>query len=282
MKKWVCTVCGYIHEGDEPPETCPVCGADKSMFEELIEAAEAAPTAPEAPRPDPKAAAAAPSAAGRWECTVCGTLDGGDAPPAECPVCGADRSLFRSIGGPALEPSQSGSPVPAAPSLKPRPASGPKGVDLGPEPESFWPRLHHRIIAQILKHHAHPLSVHIPNGVIPFSFIFILLAAASGCRALEIAAQCNMIFVVLAMPLVLYTGYIEWQKRYKGFPSNRFILKILCAAVVAICAVAVVVWWWIDPAVVHNTPGSFILVNFLMLAAAVVAGLIGGKLVFKD
>lgn len=31
MKKFVCTVCGYIHEGNTPPEICPVCkvGADK-------------------------------------------------------------------------------------------------------------------------------------------------------------------------------------------------------------------------------------------------------------
>ncbi|MDR0879443.1 MAG: NADH peroxidase, partial [Clostridioides sp.] len=31
MKKFVCTVCGYIHEGEFPPEVCPVCkvGADK-------------------------------------------------------------------------------------------------------------------------------------------------------------------------------------------------------------------------------------------------------------
>lgn len=29
--KWVCTVCGYIHEGAEAPKECPVChvGADK-------------------------------------------------------------------------------------------------------------------------------------------------------------------------------------------------------------------------------------------------------------
>ncbi|MDD2936502.1 MAG: FAD-binding protein [Candidatus Methanomethylophilaceae archaeon] len=33
MKKWRCTVCGYIHEGDEPPETCPQCGAPKEKFE---------------------------------------------------------------------------------------------------------------------------------------------------------------------------------------------------------------------------------------------------------
>ncbi len=32
MKKWKCTVCGYIHVGDEPPEICPVCKADKSKF----------------------------------------------------------------------------------------------------------------------------------------------------------------------------------------------------------------------------------------------------------
>ena len=31
MKKWVCSVCGYVHEGDVPPSECPVChvGADK-------------------------------------------------------------------------------------------------------------------------------------------------------------------------------------------------------------------------------------------------------------
>ena len=31
MAKYVCSVCGYIHEGDEPPVECPVChvGADK-------------------------------------------------------------------------------------------------------------------------------------------------------------------------------------------------------------------------------------------------------------
>lgn len=34
MKKWKCRVCGYIHEGDTPPETCPKCGAPRSQFED--------------------------------------------------------------------------------------------------------------------------------------------------------------------------------------------------------------------------------------------------------
>ncbi len=37
MKKFVCVICGYIHEGNEPPEICPVCKADKSKFEEMKE-----------------------------------------------------------------------------------------------------------------------------------------------------------------------------------------------------------------------------------------------------
>ncbi len=32
MKKWVCPICGYVHEGDTPPEACPVCKCPGSKF----------------------------------------------------------------------------------------------------------------------------------------------------------------------------------------------------------------------------------------------------------
>lgn len=31
-QKWKCTVCGHLHEGAQPPESCPVCGADRAKF----------------------------------------------------------------------------------------------------------------------------------------------------------------------------------------------------------------------------------------------------------
>ena len=33
MKKFVCSICGYVHEGDAAPQLCPICkvGADKFM-----------------------------------------------------------------------------------------------------------------------------------------------------------------------------------------------------------------------------------------------------------
>ena len=34
MAKFVCTVCGYVYEGDSAPEKCPVCGVGADKFVE--------------------------------------------------------------------------------------------------------------------------------------------------------------------------------------------------------------------------------------------------------
>ena len=36
-KKFICTVCGYVHEGEAAPEKCPQCGVPASKFKELDE-----------------------------------------------------------------------------------------------------------------------------------------------------------------------------------------------------------------------------------------------------
>jgi rubrerythrin len=37
MKKFICAICGYIHEGTEAPEKCPQCKAPKEKFSEKVE-----------------------------------------------------------------------------------------------------------------------------------------------------------------------------------------------------------------------------------------------------
>ena len=37
MAKWICTVCGYIHEGEQPPENCPVCKQPAEKFKKAEE-----------------------------------------------------------------------------------------------------------------------------------------------------------------------------------------------------------------------------------------------------
>ena len=36
-KKFVCSVCGYVHEGNEAPEKCPLCKVSKDKFNEVVE-----------------------------------------------------------------------------------------------------------------------------------------------------------------------------------------------------------------------------------------------------
>lgn len=76
MKKWKCTVCGQVFEGDAPPVPCPICNAGEEAFE-----------------------AVASAETGRWKCTVCGQIFEGAVPPAPCPICNAGEEAFEPVGG---------------------------------------------------------------------------------------------------------------------------------------------------------------------------------------
>ena len=43
MAKFVCKVCGYIHEGDSAPERCPQCKVPADKFEKVEEKIETQP-----------------------------------------------------------------------------------------------------------------------------------------------------------------------------------------------------------------------------------------------
>lgn len=205
MKKWKCTVCGYVHEGPEPPENCPVCGADKSKFVEL--------PAEEASASTGRAAATAGSTA----------------------AAASDAGVYASV------------------------------------------------THLMAKHHAHPIAVHIPNGLLPVSVLFIFGASLFNFPALAQAAYFNLVVVVLAMPLVLFSGYVDWQKRFGGEMTRFFRIKMICGAIVFVTALVLVIWQTVDSGVATSTGLyrlKFMLLNLIMLASAGTAGHLGGKLVF--
>ncbi len=219
MKKWKCTVCGYIHEGEEPPEKCPVCGADKSKFIELPDEGESKKET--AAQPDTPAAS-----------------ESGEAEPRE-----NNASVSKTE------------------------------------------RKEDKLSGMIVKHHAHPMTVHVPNGVLPVTVLFVLIALLFGCPTLETAAICNMVIVLLAMPAVLYTGYKNWQYKYKGARTDLFFTKILCGTLVTVLTIFLLMWWIIDPDVAGSGGAAgwiFLLLHLFLLLFAVIAGLMGGRLVFKD
>ena len=75
-RRWLCTVCKYIHEGDAPPDICPVCNAPWSKF--IPHTGEEAPA----------------EKIERWRCAVCNHISSGREPPQTCPVCGSGREKF--------------------------------------------------------------------------------------------------------------------------------------------------------------------------------------------
>lgn len=209
----------------------------------------------------------------QWQCTVCGYIHKGDEPPEKCPVCGADRSKFIE-----LDSSETGK------GTTDQKYSEEEKIESKPIAAASISTFD-RIFDLMVKHHVHPVSVHVPNGILPASVLFIVLAALFNCSGLSQAAFYNLVFVVFTMPLVLLSGYLEWQKKYGGELTSLFIIKMICAAVVILTAVALVVWFMIDSKVATEPlyrKWPFLFVNFVMLAAAGTAGFFGGKLVFKD
>ena len=137
------------------------------------------------------------------------------------------------------------------------------------------------ITALILNLHLHPITVHTPNGVIPLAIVFLVLALVLGFSGFEKAAFYNLVFVLLTMPAVMYTGYVEWQNRYKGAKTKIFGIKIGASIVVLTTLIAMVVWRLIDPEVAMSAGRwTYLGIGLVSVAAAGLAGHMGGKLVF--
>ena len=222
MKKWECTVCGYIHEGDEPPDECPLCAADKSKFVEV-------------------------------EPTEDGT--------AEELVTPLEQSGTTAA-----------TPEPTAATVSPLEA-----------PPSGLAAIHATVTELILRFHLHPIAVHTPNGIVPMAFLFLLITALLGYPVFETAALYSLVFVLIAMPAVLFTGYTVWQKRYRGAMTSLFKMKIGASAVSVLVLLILVVWRVARPDVVAEPSGGRWLYMFLalvLLGAVGLAGHLGGKLVF--
>jgi len=199
----------------------------------------------------------------KWECTICGYIHEGDEPPKECPVCGAGPEYFKEIiekEGETLTEQ----------------VVQPDGDEAGGKQEKAG-----GLAALVMKHHLHPIAVHTPNGVLPLAVVFLFVALVLGGSSFEKASFYSLVFVLLSMPAVIMTGYIAWQKRYKGARTKIFGIKIGATIVVCATLLAMVVWRIVDPEVATSAGRwTYFLISVVSVAAAGLAGHMGGKLVF--
>lgn len=261
MKYWRCTVCGYVHQGDEPPDTCPVCGADKSEFVEISEQ-----EARDKPGPRPKGEKAPEAGEAEKAPPAGGKPPSRDVDKGEARKAGTDKTPAST--GKASPATAAGTSSAASPARDKAGKMGRTLYDLASR--------------QMIRHHAHPIFVHVPNGVGPITFVMVLLALATGSEALARAVFFNTVFVMLTMPLVLFSGWLDWKEKYGSVLTRVFLIKMICGGVVMVLALALVIWMLAAPGVVlaAQTRAGFLAVYALMLGAVVVAGYFGGKLVF--
>ncbi len=273
MAKWKCSVCGYETSSNEAPDECPVCGAEKSKFNNID------PPSRKAPSPGSTEA----GAQNQWKCLVCGYVHTGSEPPNKCPVCGADRSQFVQVE------------IDAAP----KQAKPPKAIPTQDQSveqaarilsQQSMTRTGHSIFQLsarmefITRLHGHPIAVHIPNGVLPLSFLFTLIAVAFQSEAFATAAAYNIAFVCLSMPIVVITGFIDWYNRFNARWAKMFSIKLICGIVVGILSLIIALMWFIQPAIYQEFSARlmiFLILNVFNLITAAVAGYYGGKLVFN-
>ncbi len=202
-----------------------------------------------------------------WQCSVCKYTSKGKNPPEKCPVCGVPSKKFKEID---------------EASIAPKPGANPPGKkkDINHEPIKL--SMVEKIKDLMIKHHAHPIAVHTPNGIMPFAALLFIGAWIVDYDLFAKAAFINIIFVLLALPFVIYTGILEWQTKYRGALTKVFKKKIAAASITAVFTIISFIWYIIDPDVL-SSPNAwlFILINIIIVAAVGIAGHIGGKLVFK-
>ncbi len=207
----------------------------------------------------------------QWKCLVCGYIHEGDEPPDECPICGADKTQFVDV----TDDAKASKPAITVPPATETPQ---------PEPISKTPdTLYAKITTLMVQNHLHPIAVHTPNGVIPVAVIFLLLALYLNNNSFELAAYYNLIFVLVAMPMVLFSGFIEWQNHYGGARTPVFLIKIGCGLFTFVSLTIIVVWRFTNPEVASSASPErwiYFLMHIVTLGAVGVAGHLGGKLVF--
>jgi rubredoxin/uncharacterized membrane protein len=270
MAKWKCSVCGYETPSDDAPDECPVCGAEKTKFDNI----ETSAPSPESSEED---------AQKQWKCRVCGYIHTGPEPPDVCPVCGADKSQFVLVEAEAAPKTTK----PIKPAQTPDKDSADATMVYSQQTVT---RAQHSIfqlaarIDFITRLHGHPIAVHIPNGVLPLSFLFTLIAVAFKSEAFATAAAYNIAFVCLSMPIVVISGFIDWYNRFNARWAKIFSIKFTCGVVVGTLSLIIALMWFTQPIIYLEVSARlifFLALNVINLITAAIAGYYGGKLVFN-
>jgi len=130
----------------------------------------------------------------------------------------------------------------------------------------------------------HPIFVAFPAALFPSAFGAFCLYWATGTREFEAGAFVCALFGLVAAPMTMATGFLDWWTHYKAYMTSVFRIKIVGAFVLMALAVPAVLLrtFHSDLAVLPLVGLGWVYLGLLAACTAtvVVLGYYGGKLVF--
>lgn len=231
-----------------------------------------------------------------WECSVCGYIHKEGGAPEKCPACASLQQEEGKTSGAErgeeekkmAKPVKTGSGAPEKMSVRewdPEPTEAEKAAAAAAmaaaEPQ---PTFLDKIGGLVLNLHLHPFFVHFPSGILPAALVFLGIAFYLKIPVMEKVAYCNFVAVLVTLPFVILTGYMEWQKRYNGVGRAAFIIKIICSIIVLLGTGVLVFWPLIAlETLAAGSPNQLIYlgVGGGVVVAAGISGYLGGKFVFQ-
>ena len=130
----------------------------------------------------------------------------------------------------------------------------------------------------------HPIFVAFPAALFPSAFGAFCLYCATGTSEFEAGAFVCAMFGLVAAPLTMATGFLDWWTHYKAYMTSVFRIKIVGAIILLALAAPAVLLRAYNPGLAVLPLGGLGWVYLVLLAACtatvVVLGYYGGKLVF--
>jgi len=197
----------------------------------------------------------------KWICTICKYTHAGELPPDKCPICGAPASAFMLIS----EDASSSAGTPSS-----------DGLPLF----IYKSRLLSALARKFHIFQFKPITVHFPNGLIPTSFLFLLLTFFFDGRCIDLASFYLLCVATTAGPFAVATGIYNWRTRYKSAITAKLMFKLYGGIVFTVLGILTIAWRLLYPGLVTSSPLFYLCLNFVLLTLVTVLGHIGGSLVF--
>jgi uncharacterized membrane protein len=124
-------------------------------------------------------------------------------------------------------------------------------------------------------HPLHPMLTHIPMGMIIGMVVFAFLGLIWKNKNFDQTAYYCSVFALVAIPLVISAGILDWLHFQQGEWNSYIIAKMILAAILTILLIFSVILKRKG-----STPSRMVLVYILCLACAAGLGYSGGQLVY--